>query len=304
MNDFLLFSGSSNEPLAAEIAQKLGVKLGSVELTRFADSECRVYLKEDVTDKTVFVLQSLSAIADQNLVELCLMGQAAKDLGATKCVAVIPWMGYSKQDKAFRSGEAVSIQLVAKFIQTAGFDEVITVQLHSTNVVPFFQIPVSELSAGELLRTAFFATVKKEGAIVVSPDIGGKDRAQQFATDAGIPIVYLEKRRNLETGDVTVTGISGDVSGKDVILFDDIINTGATAIKTSEYLKSHGAGHVYFLAVHAVLSTSASPLLDESAIDEIMVTDTIQIPGDKKFSKLKVQSVAPLLADAISSRVG
>lgn len=296
MNTLLLFSGSSNSTLAEAVAQNLNVTLGSVEITRFIDNECRVFIKQDVAGCDVYVLQSLSAVADQHLVELCLFGTALKDMGAARVTAVIPWMGYSKQDKAFRRGEAVSASLVAKFIEVAGFDRVITCQLHSENVVPFFHIPVTELSSGALLAGYL---PKDFSGCVVSPDKGGKSRSEKFASNMQLPIVYLDKTRDVETGEVHITGISGDVKGRDVVIFDDIINSGATAIKTSEFLKQHGVGRIYFLATHAVLAGNAVTSLEHSAIDKVIVADTVVIPKEKLFTKLSIVSVAPMLAEAI-----
>lgn len=303
----ILFSGTSNPTLASAIASIRKIPLGSTEITRFIDNECRVYMTEDVKGKNVFVLQSLSAVADQHLVELCLIGQAAKSLGAGRVTAVIPWMGYSKQDKAFRKGEAVSASLVAKFIEVAGFDAVMTVELHSENVVPFFHIPVTEFSTHELLGASLKslpagkAGLNLLGTIVVSPDTGGKSRSARFAKTVGLPIVYLEKDRDKVTGKVSVTGVNGDVGGKDVVIFDDIINTGATAIKISQFLKGRGAKRIFFLATHAVLAGDAAQKLGQSPIDQVVVTDTISIPKEKRFSKLTIVSVASQLADAISS---
>jgi len=295
---FILFSGTSNLPLATAVATALNISLGAIEITRFIDNECRVYITEEIKGNDVFVLQSLSAVADQHLVELCLIGQAAKSLGAGCLTAVIPWMGYSKQDKAFRKGEAVSAQLVAKFIEVAGFDAVMTIELHSENVVPFFRIPVTELSTHELLG-ASLKRLNLLGTVVVSPDAGGKSRSWRFAKTIGFPIVYLEKDRDKVTGNVSVTGIKREVRGKDVVIFDDIINTGATAIKTSQFLKSHGARRIFFLATHAVLAGDASVKLAASPIDRIVVTDTIVVPKEKRFEKLTIVSVASLLANAL-----
>src|SRR3989344_4704199 len=196
------FSGTSNTPLAKAVAKELGISLSNVEITRFIDNECRVFVKDDVAGEDVFVLQSLSEVADQNLVELCLLGQALKDLKAKKVAAVIPWLGYSKQDKAFRKGEAISIQLVAKFIEAAGFDAVITCELHSQDVLTFFHIPLVELSTHKLLATALSAQsrLSLEHMVVVSPAKGGKSRSERFAKDAGADIVYLEKSRNVTKG--------------------------------------------------------------------------------------------------------
>ncbi len=303
----IIFSGTSNTPLALAIAKELKTTLGAIEITRFIDNECRVYIKEPVDGKHIFVIQSLSQVADQHLVELCLIGQALKSLKAKYVTAVIPWMGYSKQDKAFRKGEAVSAQLVAKFIESAGFDSVITIELHSENVVPFFRIPVVELSTHTLLgsslkRSHLFRLKRK--VVVVSPDEGGKSRSEQFARAMNFPVIHLQKSRDLTTGTVRVRGINGDVKNCTVVIFDDIINTGATAIKTSEYLKNHGASDIYFLATHAVLAGDASRQLSESSIDEVFATDTIFIPEDKKFKKLHVISTSQLLSRAIAGRVG
>lgn len=293
----LLFSGTSNEPLAQNIARLLKLKLASVDITRFIDNECRVYVdQKDVAGQEVFVVQSLSQIADQHLVELCLLGQALKSLKAKKVTAVIPWMGYSKQDKEFRKGEAVSAQLVAKVIEIAGFDQVITVELHSENLTPYFHTPPIKLSTHELFAQKLNITDKM---IVVSPDAGGKSRSSDFADTAGLPIVYLEKQRDLKTGKVKVVSTSVNVKGLDVIIFDDIINTGSTAIKTSEFLKKKGARSIHFLATHAVLAGDASYKLQKSPIDNVTVTDTIYIPRQNHFSKLSVVSVAPLIASML-----
>jgi ribose-phosphate pyrophosphokinase len=302
MNDPILFSGTSNPTLSRDIAAALHTRLGSIEITRFIDSECRVYVKENVTGKHAVVIQSLSQIADQNLVELCLIGEALKALGVINLTAVIPWLGYSKQDRAFRRGEAVSAHLVAKFIETAGFESVITVELHSETVIPYFTVPIKELSTHDLLA----ASLPKSdyGALTVaSPDQGGKSRSEKFTRAVGLPIVYLEKSRNLHTGVVSVTGISDAVGGRHVVIFDDIINTGETAVKTSAFLKRKGARSVTFLATHAVLAGNAPLMLANSAIDRIVVADTIEIPKVKIFPKLEVVSVAPLLAGAIHTAV-
>lgn len=293
----ILFSGTSNRPLAEKISKELTIPLGNVEITRFIDSECRVYFREnDVKDKSVVVVQSLSQIADQHLVELCLMGQALKSMKAGKLTAVIPWMGYSKQDKEFRKGEAVSAHLVAKFIETAGFDHVITVELHSENITPFFTIPVTEVHTSDLLSSHIQVTKQ---TVVVSPDQGGQSRSDAFAKQIGVPVVHLEKERDKASGNVVVTKIQGSVDHAHAIIFDDIINTGATAIQTSTYLMNSGALSVTFLATHPVFAGSAHTKLGKSSISNVIVTDTIEVPIGKQFTKLTTVSVAPLLAEAI-----
>jgi ribose-phosphate pyrophosphokinase len=297
-----LFSGTSNFLLALAVAEQLGVSLGRVEITRFIDNECRVFVQDDVKDQEVYILQSLSEVADQHLVELCLLGSAVKGLGAKKVTAIIPWMGYSKQDKAFRKGEAISAQLVAKFIEAAGFDAVITVELHSENVLPYFTIPVTEVSSHRLLGSALFTDTKQSlmtDAVVVSPDYGGVSRSARFAAEMQLPLIHLTKKRDIETGEVTVTQADGALQGVTAIMFDDIINTGATAVKTSDFVLQNGAAAVYFLATHGVFAGDAVNVLSASRIAKIMVSDTIAIPEEKKFPALQIVSVASLIADAI-----
>lgn len=298
-----VISGTSNLPLSQDIAKQLDIPLGDAEITRFIDNECRVYVREEVEGEDVYVVQSLSKVADQHVVELCLIGQALKDLGAKRVTAVIPWMGYSKQDKAFRKGEAVSAQLVARFIESAGFDNVIAVELHSENVLPYFFVPVTEISTHKLLADALPSGILYEGAVVVSPDKGGKSRSERFAKETRFDVAYLEKNRDVTSGAVSVVGIDGDVSGKTVVIFDDIINTGATAIKTSSFVKSKGARAVIFLATHAVFAGNASEELSKSIIDRVIVTDTIRISKEKSFEKLSVIGVASLLAEAIKKQI-
>ncbi|OGG23756.1 hypothetical protein A3A79_00935 [Candidatus Gottesmanbacteria bacterium RIFCSPLOWO2_01_FULL_43_11b] len=294
----ILLSGTSNEPLALAVGKTLNISLGKIEIGRFTDTECRVRVMEEVSGRNVFVLQSLSMIADQNLVELCLIGQALRQLKAEKITAIIPWMGYSKQDKEFRPGEAVSAQLIATFLEAAGFNSVITVELHSEMITPYFHIPIKELSTHSLFAKELKKR-NKTNIVVVSPDMGGKSRSEKFAHEVNLPIVYLEKKRDRTTGEVVVTSVSQDVSGKNIVIFDDIINTGATVIKTSEFLKAHGAGNIYFMATHAVLAGDAAKKLADSTIDEIVVTDSIHLPKEKMFSKLSVISVAQTIADDI-----
>lgn len=298
MNKFCLFSGTSNLALAKKIATKLQIKLGDMEINRFMDNECRIWVKENIEKyDRIFVLQSLSQIADQHLVELCLIGQALKSLKAKHVTAIIPWLGYSKQDKEFRKGESVSAQLVAKFIEAAGFDQIITCELHSENLVPYFKIPVIELFTHELLAKSLKDLKNK---IVVSPDKGGQSRSEKFAQRLGLPIVYVDKKRNLITGNVEIISLRGKVINQEAIIFDDIINTGETAIKVSQFLKKQGAKKIILLATHAVFAGEALLKLKSSSIDEIIITDTIAIPQEKLIHKIKIFSVGQLIADKIN----
>lgn len=298
MKNFRFFSGTSNLPLAEKIAKELGVSLGEREIIRFPDGECRVFIKEDLTGKDAFILQSLSRVADCNLMELCLLGSAAKRFGARKIIAIIPWLGYSKQDKEFRRGEAVSIQLVAKFLEATGFDGIITCELHSQKIPEYFSIPLTQVSTKQLLARQVKKSLK---LVIVSPDKGGRSRAEDFAEDLVLPIVHLEKERDRKTGKVKVLGIDKNISGKEAVIFDDMINTGSTAIETAKFLTDKGAKKILFLATHGVLSVDAPKKLQISYINKVVVTDTISIPKEKRFPKLSIISTAGLLAKAIQS---
>lgn len=299
----ILFSGTSNIPLASNIAKDLGIKLGEVEINRFSDGECRVWVKDQIRDKDVFVLQSLSTIADQNLMELCLLGDALSRLGAKSLIAVIPWLGYSKQDKEFRKGEAVSSQLVAKFIEIAGFSKIITIELHSPKIKGYFKIPVIELSAKE----AFVKVIQDKYPIpgdditVISPDKGGAGRSELFVKLIGLPIAYIDKERDLTTGKVQILGIDKEIKGKTVIIYDDIINTGNTAVEIAKFLHQKRAKRVIFIGIHAVLSGNACKNIQESFIDEVLVTNTIQIPKAKMFRKLRILPIEDLIVHAIKA---
>jgi len=292
----ILFSGTSNLPLAEKIAKKLGTKLGSVEIKRFLDLECRVWIKENVAGKDVYILQSLSTVADQNLMELCLMGNAVLGLGAKSITSIIPWLGYSKQDKEFRKGEAVSSQLVAKFIESANFSKVITLELHSELIKKYFSIPILELSTKKILADSID---NFQSYIVISPDKGGINRSDAFAKYLNLPISYLDKARDLSSGEVKILGIDKDIKNKKAVIFDDMINTGSTAVETARFLKNQGIKKIIFLATHAILSGEASKRLQESAIDEVVVSDTIFIPKEKIFPKLKIISVSDLIAGSM-----
>lgn len=300
MSNFFLFSGTSNLPLAEKLAKKLTIKLGKIEIFRFPDGECRVRIEEDVKGKTVYLLQSLSKSVDEHLFELCLMVDSAKRLGAREIIGIIPWLGYSKQDKEFRVGEAVSVEMIAKILSLIGLSKVIVFDLHSEIIKRYFKIPVTELSAKEMLYRALLSNLSNlSNVVVVSPDKGGKGRAERFAKDYKLPIVYLEKRRNLNTGKITYEKQKNGLEGKIAVIFDDIVNRGGTVIKAAELLKEMGAKKVIVLATHGVLGGEAPKSLQNSKVDKIYLTDTIEIPKEKQFPKLKIVSVVETILKSL-----
>lgn len=304
MESFKIFSGTASQELAEKITRILKKPLGKMELTRFPDGECRVRLEEEVIGKTVFLLQSLSKSVDEHLFELCLIADSSKRLGAKEIVGIIPWLGYSKQDREFRIGEAVSVEVIGKIISSMGFSKIVIFDLHSSVIKNYFSIPVIELSAKEELFEALKSDFPDlSEVLIISPDRGGKSRADRFAKDYKLPIIYLEKTRDLSTGRVTYQKGSGDLSGKVVVIFDDIINRGGTVIKAALMLKEMGAKIVVVLATHGVLAGEAPKSLQASSVDKIYLTDTILIPQDRQFPKLKIISIARSLAWAIKKKL-
>ncbi|MFH0749666.1 MAG: ribose-phosphate pyrophosphokinase [Candidatus Gottesmanbacteria bacterium] len=301
MKDYLLFAGSSNHVLAERIAQQLHINLGSVELTRFADGEVRPWIQEDVRDKTVFVLQSFSNPMDQYIIEMALMGDAIRRSAPKTMIAIIPYMGYSRQDKQHRVGEPISSRVIAKLIEVSKFKEVIVVDLHNDAIVGFFQIPVMHISA----MPVFVDAVKKLGVkdpVVVSPDVGGVRRARNFAYQLDADLIVMEKKRFIDRHDTSENfQIIGDVKGRTAIINDDIISTGGTIKHGAEALRAAGATSVIVCASHAVLAGDVKQNLEKAQIDHLIVTDTI-VAADKRLPKgTTVISVAPIIASAIST---
>jgi len=246
----LLFSGTANRPLAEIISKNLKIPLSQAEVIRFADSETRVRLEEDVEGADVFIVQTLSNPVDQNLVELALFLDSAKSHDARKVTAVIPYFGYARQDKEHRAGEAVSARVVAKMIQTAGAERIITVDLHSDMVTGFFNIHVKHVFGLGIFNDV--VRKMKGDLVIVAPDAGGAKRAQRFADELNLPLAIIEKKRSLDKlHTVDSVRIIGDVKGHDAIIVDDVIVAGSTTAKASYALKESGARKVYAFATHA-----------------------------------------------------
>jgi len=299
MKDYLLFSGSSNIGLAKEVATLLKIKLADVELTRFADGELRPWVKDDVRDKIVFVLESLSFPMDEHVMELALLGDAIRRSAPRTMVAVVPYMGYARQDKQHRVGEPISARVIAKFLEVSKFKEVITVDLHNDAIVGFFQVPVTHVSALSELAKAV-SKESLENGIVVSPDVGGVKRARNFAYALDLPMIVMEKKRFIDRHDTTESyQILGDVAGKKAIIIDDIISTGGTTAQAAISLKAAGATSVIVCATHAVCAGDAATTLTAAPIDRLIVTNTIALPEDRKPARLETVSVAPVIAQAI-----
>ena len=289
----IIFAGNSNPELARNIASHLEMELGHVEIIRFADSECRVRVEEDVEEKDVFIIQSLSNPVDEFLMEFLLMGDAVKRGEPRRMIAVLPY---------HRPGECLSAQVVAKLIETVGFDKLITVELHSESIVGFFKIPVIHLSG----LTVFYDLVKKlnEDVVIITPDAGALKRAQRFAESLDLPLALIEKKRDLDhPHKILNMRVVGEVKDKTAIIVDDAIVTGGTLMNAAYKLKEKGVRKVIAAATHADFVGGADKILQDSPIDGIWVTDTIDIPQVKYFSKLNVSSIATLIASEMKKMV-
>lgn len=302
MKHYALFSGSGNKNLSHDIAQVLHKDLGKIEIVTFADSEKRVRIQEDVADKTCFVIASLSNPVDVHLVELCLIGDALKSNDCGKLVAVVPYFGYARQDKAHREGEGISARVMARLIEAVDFDKVVTVDLHSDLVAGYFSIPITHLYG----LAVFIDRLKgeKDDYVVVSPDAGAAKRAQHFAEDLGAPLTLFEKKRNLEKlHQLSCMKLIGEVKDKTAVIVDDVTTSGSTLVQAAYALKDAGAKKVIACVTHADFVKGTSEVLQKSPLDKVYVTDSIQLPEDYRFPKLEIVPLAPLLAKEIKKRV-
>lgn len=294
-----IFSGSSNPKLAQRLAKELNLKLGKVEISRFSNNEARVRIKEKKVENQAIVVQSIVDSPDRFLIEFCLICDALRRSGVRRLIAVLPYLGYSKQDKVFRPGEPLSAKVIAKLIQVAEVDQLITFDLHNQAIVGFFDKPIKQLSAGSLFLD-YFSQSKDKDTLVVAPDAGGVKASTNFAQQLGLKVAYIDKERDLNTGEVKIKGISKPVAGKKIFMIDDIVATGSTLIKAAQYLKKQGAKEIRVAITHHLYVSGVQLKIDRSSIDELLVTDTVQSPQPvSNYKKLKVVSVVPILAQEI-----
>lgn len=295
----VILSGSSNIPLASKIASIMGLSLGGIELTEFKNGERRVFVHHEVKGQDIALIQSFSEPTDTNIIEFALITDALFRLGARRVFAVVPWFGYSLQDKVHRLGEPIAAKVIASMLCSQSVYRFLLMNLHNSSISGFFSVPSTELFSDQI----FAEDIKKiDGDVVlVSSDFGGLKRVGQFveSTKLNLPTISIDKRRDLESGVVTARSVLGEARGKICIILDDLINGGSTAVESADVLIKNGAKEVRLYATHAILATDASERLQASPITEVVVSDTIDI-SKKVFPKLRVLSVASVFASELA----
>jgi len=294
-----LFTGNAHKELAQEVATCLGIPLGDATATTFSDGEIMVRINENVRGTDVFVIQPTCMPVNYNIMELLLMVDALKRASARRITAVIPYYGYARQDRKVQSRVPISAKLVADLITAAGTNRILTMDLHAAQIQGFFNIPVDNLYASPVLLDYVRKKYNLKNLVIVSPDAGGVERARSFAKRLQCSIAIIDKRR--ETANVSqIMNVLGEVEKKDTIILDDMIDTGGTIIQAGTALMEKGARQVVAACTHAVLSGSVIEKVNNSAIKELIVTNTIPFDSKKEQSKkLTVLSIAPLLGEAI-----
>lgn len=300
MPDMKLFAGNAVPELAERIAKRLYINLGDAEVGRFSDGEISVQINENVRGADVFIIQSTCAPTNDNLMELIVMVDALRRASAGRITAVLPYFGYARQDRRVRSARVpITAKVVADFLSSVGVDRVLTVDLHAEQIQGFFDVPVDNVFGSPILLEDMRQKAL-ENPVVVSPDIGGVVRARAIAkllSDADLAII--DKRRP-KANVAQVMHIIGDVNGRDCIIVDDMIDTGGTLCKAAEALKEHGARRVFAYATHAVFSGNAVENLENSVIDEIIITDSIPLqPEIAALKQVSQLTLSGMLAEAI-----
>ena len=299
--DIKIFSGNSNRALAEDICRKIGTELGNAETGCFSDGENFVSIYETVRGSDVFVVQSTCSPVNDNLMELLIMIDAFKRASAGRITAVIPYFGYARQDRKTKPRDPISAKLVANLITRAGADRVLTMDLHASQIQGFFDIPVDNLLGNPIFTHHFHDRFvgQEENTVVVSPDVGSVARARAFAQKLGMPLAIVDKRRQ-KANSSEVMNIIGDVKGKRVILFDDMVDTAGSLCGAAQALvEIGGATEVYACASHGVLSGPAIERIEKSAIKELVFLDTVPPRPEVSCAKIKYLSVADIFAEAI-----
>ena len=295
----MIFAGSANPQLAAAVAKRLNIRLGNVIVDRFSDGEVMIELMENVRGRDCFVLQSTCMPTNDNLMEVLIMIDALKRASAARVTAALPYFGYARQDRRPRSARvSISSKVVANMLEAVGVDRVLTMDLHADQIQGFFDVPVDNIYAAPILLGDLWKH-GYEDLLVVSPDVGGVVRARALAKRLESDLAIIDKRRP-KANDAEVMNIIGDVKGRTCVIMDDMVDTAGTLAKAAQALKNEGAIKVLAYCTHPVLSGGAVERIANSALDEVVVTDSIPLREDaRNCSKIRVLSVVDLLAETI-----
>ena len=297
-NKLRIFTGNANPDLAREIAAYLGTTVGDSVVNRFNNGEIQVMINESVRGKDIFIVQpTCGPIVNDNVMELLIMADAFKRASANHITAVIPYYGYARQDRKARGREPITAKLMADLLETAGITRVVTIDLHAAQIQGFFNIPFDHMPGGPLLAE-YIREKNLENMVVVSPDLGGVSRARGFAEILNAPMAIIDKRRP-EPGVAEVMNLIGNVEGKNCILVDDMVDTAGSLTEGARALKKFGANEIYACCTHPILTDPALSRIAQSDITELAVTNTIPLAPAKKHPKIKVLSIAPILAETI-----
>lgn len=296
----VLISGRAHRDLAAEIAQYLGLDLGAINLADFPDGEISCQLHENIRGRDVFLIQPTGPAVNNNLMELLIMIDACARASAERITPIIPYFGYARQDRKDQGRVPITAKLVANLISEAGADRVVTMDLHAAQIQGFFDVPVDHLYAAPVLDDYFRSLqIPPDELVVISPDEGSIKRSLQHVSNLGGQFAIVDKRRSSATETRQANLIGGPIDGKVALLFDDMISTAGSIVGAARVAEQHGAREIYVSASHAVFCGPAVERLANSPVKEVVVTNSLFIPPEKQFEKLRTVSVAPLLGEAI-----
>ncbi len=298
ISNLCLMTGNANPELAQKIADHIGIKIFDTFVGRFNNGETQVMISDSIRGKDIFIVQPTSQPVNDNLMDLLIMTDACKRASAHSITAVVPYYAYARQDRKTRGREPISAKLVANLMVAAGMSRVLTVDLHAGQIQGFFDIPVDHLKAAPVLADYFRKRDFSDDLVVVSPDLGGVTRARELADYLKAPIAIIEKRRP-RPGEAEVMSIIGDVNGKVALMVDDIVDTAGSLCEGAKALKKLGAKKVIAACTHAVLSKNAVEKIDNSVMEQLVITDTIALPPEKNSPKITVLSMASAIGDVI-----
>ena len=297
-NELKVFTGNTHPALAQAICDYLGIPLGKAEVFEFSNENIFVRILENVRGRDVFIVQPISSPVNKSLMELLIMIDAAKRASAERITAVIPYYGYSRTDKKDQPRVPITARLVADLITVAGANRVLTVDLHAGQIQGFFNIPVDELTALYILSN-YFEQKKFDDLVVVATDIGITKRARDMATRLNTPLAIIEKRRIGNIDKTETLTVIGEVEGMRALLIDDEIDTGGSIVAAASALAERGAREIYACCTHPIFSGSAVQRIAQSPLKEVVVTDTVPVPPEKRIEKIKILSMASLIGEAI-----